>query len=267
MKKVCLIVIILALSLINNAIGQSISEENYIKEENNLWENYEKRVNEIMALRDSHPEKRDSLFSVYQSVLDSAQMKNVELAIKYSSTPSGLERVFMCRADIPKEKLRDIISRLPDSISLSDYAKQIQLHIETKQIAIGDKYYEFQAKDSDGNDFSMSLLDGKTTLLIYGGLDCMGEQGRELLAEVYKNKNSEFFKIVIFYPVKDIDALRSIKEHFNVEYIFISDFLGDFTPFKVLYGAQGTPTCITIDPKGIIIGKTFGFSPKDLNIE
>ena len=267
MKK-SLIVLFLILAPIYNlkVFSQEINEENYNKEDRALWSRYEERVNEIFSLMNKYPEMEDSLQNVYKYVLDSALIANANLALKYSSTESGFDRVFRCRLKIPKDTLQRVINTTPDSLKNTECFNMIKMHIDTKQVEANDKYQDFKAFDSNGDEFSLYSLEGQRILLLYGGLECMGKAGQDILAETYKTQDPEKFKIVIFYETKDIEELKNIKDKYESGYIFISDFKEDYTPFKVIYGAQGTPTCFFIDVNGMVKWKTEGM-PYDLIVE
>ena len=57
-------------------------------------------------------EMQDSLQAAFNSFYDATLKRNRELAMEYASTPSGLQRLYMCRLDIPKKVLVHILDTL-----------------------------------------------------------------------------------------------------------------------------------------------------------
>ncbi|HMR19033.1 MAG TPA: hypothetical protein PKA53_07015, partial [Sphingobacterium sp.] len=165
--------------------SQEITEKNYLKLDSALWIQYEQDMEKISKDFTNYPEKKDSLQKVSEYIFEVTSKKNRELAIQYASVPSGLQRIFMTRLRIPKNTLDSVLKSLPDEIKNSQYAKNIQYHIESKQLEEGDKYQDMVLKTDEGKDFKLSSLQGKDILFIYGGLDCMGVAGRKYLNTLY----------------------------------------------------------------------------------
>lgn len=92
------------------SVGSSVAqdmerEKEYLRKDSMLWEAYEQRHQEMAALWDKYPEMQDSLQAAFNSFYDATLKRNRELAMEYASTPSGLQRLYMCRLDIPKKCL------------------------------------------------------------------------------------------------------------------------------------------------------------------
>ena len=238
--------------------AQEITEENYRKIDRTIWEKYEQELDEIFEYLQKHPEKSDSLLAVANQHLTIANKKNIEAAIKYAAVPSGLQRLFWVRLYISKDTIYSVLKSLPDSMQTSPYGKSLLYHIETEQISEGSKYYDFQSIDTEGRNFALSSMEGKNILLLFGGLDCMGKEGREYLNEIYKETSRDNFEIVIYCPVLNLENLQQLRVTYPCDFFLVSDFLQDHTPMKILYGAQGRPTCFFINQKGVVVMKTFG---------
>ena len=138
------------------------------------------------------------------------------------------------------------------------------MHIDSKQIEENDKYYDFEAFDSEGAKFRLSSLEGKNILLLYGGLDCMGNDGRTFLKQFYSETHRERFQIVVYWTCSSLEQLKELKAKYLVDYIFVSDFLKDHSLMKINYGAQATPTCFLIDKEGTVIIKSVGLPDEKL---
>jgi peroxiredoxin len=241
-----------------SSFAQEITEENYLRLDSTIWMQYEQDMAKISAYRHKYPEKKDSLIDVTSRTLEVALQKNKELAIRYASVPSGLKRLFMVRLQISKDTLQAILINLPDTMRNSPYGKSILYHIESKQVEEGSQYYDFKATTSDGKEFALSSLEGKNILLLYGGLDCMGKDGRDYLNTLYNETSRDDFEIVVYCPASNMEELKELLTYFPCDFLLVSDFLQDHTPMKILYGAQATPTCFFINEQGIVEMKTVG---------
>ena len=253
------IITILCVTQFSLAKAQEITEENYRKVDNAIWSQLEQ---EFKLFRINHNKK----------VYAIAEQKNVEAAIKYASVPSGLQRLFMLRLSVPKDTISNILKTLPDNMQSSPYAKSLLYHVETEQIAEGSKYYNFQATDTEGKNFTLSSLEGKNILLLYGGLNCLREKGRSNLHKVYKKTEHirNNFEIVVFCErSSDLEHLKQEQTKYHqslpFDYFLVSDYLKDHSPVKILYGAQATPTCFLINPNGIVVMKTIGLDRRRVN--
>jgi hypothetical protein len=238
--------------------AQEITEENYLKTDSLLWKQYELDMASISKDLKTYPGKKDSLMQVSNHILEIALKKNRELAIQYATVPSGLQRLFMVRLDIPKDTLTSIFENLPEEMKTSPYGKNILFHLESEQIEENDKYYDLDVTTSEGVAFKLSSLAGKNILLLYGGLGCMGQAGRDYLNALYKKTARDDFEIVVYEAVSDLDNLRQVRITYPCEFLLVSDFLQDSSPMKILYGTQATPTCFFINQEGIVEMKTIG---------
>ena len=156
------------------SFAQEITEENYLKLDKELWEQYEVDMGKISETFKKYPEKKDSLIKVADDIYNVVQKNNQELAIKFASVPSGLKRLFMTRLGIPKHTLQSTLSRLPEDMKNSPYGKSILLHINSDQIEKGSQYYDFEAETPEDEKFNLSSLKGKNVLLLYGGFRLYG---------------------------------------------------------------------------------------------
>ena len=240
-----------------------ITEENYHKADSALWAEFERDTEPLIEQMDAEPERLEVLYDLYRSIEEAADKKNVELALKYAATPSGLRRVYMVRNRIDKKQMKRTLSEIPDSMQQSFYGQLIKQVIESNQIGEGDKYQPFECMDIGGNSFDWSRLEGKKTLLLYGGLGCMGAQGREMLNSWYDKYSHKGFQTVVYAPeVGNYEELVEDKKYWRnngvMDYIAITDFLHDASPIKIVYGSQAKPTCFMIDGDGRVVIKSVG---------
>lgn len=235
-----------------------ITEANYKKLDSIIWTEYDRQMEIIGECYEKHPNKKDSLIACQKNVYKISSEQNKALAIKFAAVPSGLQRVFMLRLDIPKERIDSVLKSIPDSLKANPYCNSIKMHLDNDQIIKGSNYYDFQAFYCDSTQFKISSLLGKQILFIYGGLGCMGEDGRNYLKELYGRTARDKFEIVVYWPCSDLSNLKDVSTHFETPYIIVSDLLLDESPVKIIYGAQSTPTCFIISDKGVIIEKFTG---------
>ena len=231
-------------------------EQEYIKVDSTLWAEYEAEGERLAEL---YAENEDSLYIKAVELEAYADRKNKELAIEYSATPSGLRRCFMLRLDIEKDALKDILSDLPRDLRKSQCADAIKAHVATEQIEVGMKVFPIDVVDADGNKFVWDEHRNKNILLIYGGLGCMGHSGRRDLVALREAYAEDNLAIVIYYPVGSLEELKGFRNQYSDDYIFISELMPDYSPFKIKYGVQSTPTCFVIDRSGTVVLKTVGF--------
>lgn len=235
-----------------------ITESNYLKEDSILWIDYEKQQEKLSQYWETMPDKKDSIQNLFKEIYEKVSKDNIELAMKYASVPSGLQRLYMTRLDIPKDTLKNILHSLSIEMQESVYGKIIKEHLQTKQIQEGDSIYTFPCVQIDGKAFDWNITKGKQLLILYGGLGCMGEDGREELKLLYNQTLNENFLILVYWPCSSLENLQKLKTEFPSEYIFISDFKQDASPIKIKYGTQATPTCFLTDKQHIVKVKCTG---------
>ena len=242
-----------------------ITEANYLKEDSILWSNFENQQNTLSQYWETMPDKRDSIQNIFDEILEKASKTNIELAIKYASVPSGLQRLYMTRLDISKDTLENILNSLDTQIQQSFYGKNIREHLQTKQIQEGDLIYNFPCVQINGKEFDWNITNSKQLLILYGGLGCMGKQGREQLELLYNQTSRNDLLILVYWPCSSLEDLQKLKEEYPSEYIFISDFKQDASPMKIKYGAQATPTCFLTDKRHIVKVKCTGLHMEMFN--
>lgn len=264
MNKLCLILVCL-FSNIKLHSQEVITESDYLKEDSILWTNYENRQEELSKYWEVMPDKQDSIQKIFNEIYESASKKNIELAIKYASVPSGLHRLYMTRLDISKDTLENILNSLSTEMQESYYGRNIREHLQTKQIQKGDCIQEFPTVQDDGKEFDWNITNGKQLLMLYGGLGCMGEDGRKQLKRLYEQTSRNDLLIIVYWPCSSLNDLQELKKEFPTEYVFISDFKQDASPMKIKYGTQSTPTCFLTDKQHIVKVKCTGLHIERFN--
>ena len=265
LKAVVITLAFVTISCNSKVHNETLTEENYLHEDSLLWINFEKETEGLIAILDSLPNQRDSIINVYNVILEKANQKNIELAFKYACTPSGLQRLFMVRNHVSKDSLAKVLNTLPEEMQKSEAGLNIKAHLETEQLAKGDALYAFPCQDEEGEAFNWETLKGKQVLLLYGGLGCMGNEGREALKHLYEHTSRKNLEIIVYWPSSSLEKLQAIRKQFPSDYIFISDFKQDASPMKIKYGCQATPTCFLTDKKHQIVVKSEGLNMDAFN--
>lgn len=264
--KISILFVILCLSGAVRLFSQeAITEANYLKQDSLLWAEYNSRTTELGEYWKANPESKDSIQHVYREVYQKASEGNIALAMKYASVPSGLQRLYMVRLNISKDTLQRILSNLGTDMQESFYGKNIREHILTRQIQEGDSISTFPCIRSDGKPFDWSTTEGKQLLILYGGLGCMGEDGRRELKELYDRTSRKNLLVVVYWPCASLAELQEIKQAYSSEYTFVSDFKRDASPIKIKYGTQATPTCFLTDKRHIVKVKCTGLHTELFN--
>ena len=265
LKFVVIILALMTISCNSKVQNETLTEENYLHEDSLLWINFEKETEGLIAILDSLPNQRDSIINVYNVILEKANQKNIELAFKYACTPSGLQRLFMVRNHVSKDSLAKVLETLPEEMQKSEAGLNIKAHLETEQLAEGNAFFTFPCLDEKGNPFNWETLKGKQVLLLYGGLGCMGNEGREALKHLYEHTSRKDLEIIVSWPSSSLEKLQAIRKQFPSDYIFISDFKQDASPMKIKYGCQATPTCFLTDKNHQIVVKSEGLDIDAIN--
>lgn len=265
LKFVVIILALMTISCNSKVQNETLTEENYLHEDSLLWINFEKETEGLIAILDSLPNQRDSIINVYNVILEKANQKNIELAFKYACTPSGLQRLFMVRNHVSKDSLAKVLNTLPEEMQKSEAGLNIKAHLETEQLAEGNALYAFPCQDEEGEAFNWETLKGKQVLLLYGGLGCMGNEGREALKHLYEHTSRKDLEIIVYWPSSSLEKLQAIRKQYPSDYIFISDFKQDASPMKIKYGCQATPTCFLTDKKHQIVMKSEGLDMDEFN--
>ena len=265
LKFVVIILALMTISCNSKVQNETLTEENYLHEDSLLWINFEKETEGLIAILDSLPNQRDSIINVYNIMSEKANRKNIELAFKYACTPSGLRRLFMVRNHVSKDSLAKVLEILPEEMQKSEAGLNIKAHLTTEQLTEGDTLFTFPCQDEKGASFDWATLEEKQVLLLYGGLGCMGSEGREALKHLYEHTSRKHLEIIVYWPSSSLENLQAIRKQYPSDYIFISDFKQDASPMKIKYGCQATPTCFLTDKNHQIVVKSEGLNMDAFN--
>ncbi len=257
-----LLLLTVLIHFFNYSYSQGITEEQYKKSDEERTKYFESEKDKVYNLIQKNPEKKDSLFQQLHQIEKVELLQNIDSAIKYSSVPSGVQRLFWLRTEIPKNKLRKVYNSLPSDITQSEYGKYLNLYLQSKQCEIGNFYYDFDTIDATGKPFKISNLKSDYIMIIYDGLSCFGSDGLNFLKKLYHETDRNKIEFIQYTICKNQSELKEISEKYQTGFIDVSDFLFNESPLKIIYGAQATPTFIIIDKKRKVVFNSMNMRDK-----
>ena len=159
----------------------------------------------------------------------------------------------MRRLVIPKDTLRSIYNSLPQEMQQSKYGQSMLMHLNENQLGFGDVFFDFEAVNDIGEKTRLSDVKSENILLLYGGMYCMRETGRDFIKKIYNQTTRDNLQIIIYFnTTSDLEQLKAKKKEYPFDYFYVSDFLGDHSPVKIIYGTQATPTSFWINKERIV---------------
>lgn len=155
-----------------------------------------------------------------------------------------------------KNTTKELYDLLSDENKKSEYGKDILKYIKfNKNPKVGDKYVDFEMKDTNGKTRKLSDVKDKLVLLEFWSSSCgpcLAENPN--LIKVYEKYKSKGFEI--FAVSKDLKKdywLQAIKEG-KLPWIQVSDLKRNDLA-STIYGINGIPDNFLINEDGIIIGR------------
>ena len=240
------------------SMPMAVTEENYLKADSALWDEYAKRTKALYGQIDENPDKKDSLMRILETLDENVRLANIDLAKRFAAVPSGLHRLYMVRDLCHKDTLRKILSSLPYELRTSYHGRIIRKYIDTKQVCEGDTMATFKCMTDRGDAFDWNSLDGKRVLLIYEGLSCMGGNRFDELVKLYEENSRDSFEVLVYCDCASLDELKKRKSEYPSPFPFISDFMGEESPIRIKYGTQVRPTCFLIGADRLVRMKSEG---------
>jgi peroxiredoxin len=187
--------------------------------------------------------------------------KRLEMVIEFvNNNPNSLNSAYLLsvyKTTWGKEQTTKLYKNFSSENKNNQYAKKISRYIELNQDPqLGEKYVDFEMKDTLGNTKKLSNLEGKTVLLEFWAARC-GPCRKENpnLVKTYKKFHPRGFEIfAVSLDEDEDDWMKAIKDD-SLIWNHVNDFKGKENTASLIYGITGIPENFLISEKGKIIGR------------
>jgi len=156
-----------------------------------------------------------------------------------------------------KEKTIKLYDQFSIDNKNSAYGKSISKYIElNKNPKIGEKYIDFEMKNTIGKMKKLSDYNDKIVLLEFWSSNCRPcRQENPNLVKTYKKYKPKGFEIfAVSQDTKKASWLKAIEKD-ELPWLQVSDLKGQDNSASLIYGINGIPDNFLIDKNGIIIGR------------
>lgn len=156
-----------------------------------------------------------------------------------------------------RDKTRALYNQLSERVQGSEHGKVISKYLSVNvDPKIGDPFVDFEMPNADGQTEKLSDLKGKVILLEFWASwcgPCAWENPN--LKEAYENYKEQGFEIFAVSMDFEKDSwLRAIEEQ-KLDWHHVSEMETHFNTAALIYGINGIPDNILIDPNGIIVAR------------
>lgn len=177
----------------------------------------------------------------------------------------ALNELYFLKTKFSKDSLQHLYDKLKNEYKESVYGERLVNYIKVGEILkVGDKFADFEAKDTLGKTNKLSQYIGKYVLLDFTETYC----GPCLLSvdelkEIGKDY-SDSLTIVSFCADKSKEVWESGLERDKPDWTSLWNGEGTYGQTVLKYGVQGYPTFFLLDPEGKIILKWTGYGKGNL---
>ena len=156
-----------------------------------------------------------------------------------------------------KKKSKELFKKFSLKNKNSEYGKSISKYIQlNKDPKIGEKYVDFEMKNTNGKIEKLSDFNNKIVLLEFWSSNC-GPCRKENpnLVKTFEKYNPKGFEIfAVSQDIKKESWLKAIEKD-KLPWNQVSDLKGHDNSASLIYGINGIPDNFLIDEKGIIVAR------------
>ncbi|MGC1205955.1 MAG: TlpA disulfide reductase family protein [Flavobacteriaceae bacterium] len=156
-----------------------------------------------------------------------------------------------------KEKTKELFDKFSIENKSSEYGKSISKYIKlNKDPKIGDKYVDFEMKNTIGETEKLSDFNDKIVLLEFWSSNCWPcRQENPNLVKTFQKYNEKGFEIfAVSQDTKKSSWLKAIEKD-KLPWNQVSDLKGRDNSASLIYGINAIPDNFLIDRNGIIIAR------------
>jgi len=201
---------------------------------------------------------RDSLFLMHEKMIDREVEINKNFIKDYPNSYESLtvlsEGTMQRLGKVETQKLFSLIN---EELRYTKEGKTIAEFIKLPDgPKVGDKYVDFELKNTNGQTVSFSKKMGKLTLLEFWASWCgpCRSSNPELLEEYEKYKNKGFKIIGVSLDTQKEKWLKAVDED-ELKWENLSDLKGFRSESAMIYGVTAIPDNFLIDENGMIIAR------------
>lgn len=160
--------------------------------------------------------------------------------------------------NLSPDTLATLYESLPDGMKASKFGRAVGVQVEHPAPQVGDRAYDFEAVDVNGNPFQISESGGKYTLLQFAGTGCYGSN---LSVEAMKGLVDEYgddVSFVSFFAERRDKWVEYTRDR-GLTWTSVWEDDGRYGNVYNQYGVTGTPTFFLISPEGKVVSTWFGY--------
>lgn len=156
-----------------------------------------------------------------------------------------------------KERVKELYEPFTLANKESEYGKRILQYITLNQDHnIGDRYSDFEMKDTEGHQRKLSDHLGKVTLLEFWASWCGPcRKQNPGLVQTYRKYHGRGFDIIsVSLDFSQADWVKAIEQD-SLTWLHVSDLKGRNNLAGIIYGVNAIPDNYLLDRNGVIIGQ------------